>query len=1238
MNNGENSRVISHNIFRDNTQIQQGNVDITNYQGSINISSHHGDVNISAGPPQELKLDYLPDASFDAVGKQYTSGCLQHTREEVLSDIRTWIYCGSEKSIYWLNGMAGTGKSTISLTLAREYYKKKQLGASFFFSRGGGDLASTRKFATTMAVQLAEYSLELQQHIIEASTSNPRVNHLGLYDQWEKLVMEPLSLMDSTTSAPSPLLIIVDALDECDNERDMAMLIECFASAIGAVKNIPLRIFVTSRPDRPVNLGFGSISINAHQDFVLHGIEQSIVDGDLKIYYHHRLTQISERHGLDATITSNEVIQSLVLKSHGLFIYAATACRFINEGGSLAEKRLTDLFTTGPSTSKAEKGLDYMYLTVLEYSFNEQLDPGEIALLQKRFQKVVGSIVVLFDTFTLRGLVAVVGGPRAAAISVLDSLGSVLEVSEEDGKHIDVLHPSFRDFLLDPSRCSNEAFAISVKELHEHLFERCLVVMRHALHKDMCKLKKPGTKTRDISKAQVDACIPLPVQYACSYWIQHLQQCGLHWKKYDSILDFFQTHFLAWLEVLALLGRLSEGMTMLANLQSLLGNVFGEDDPQSSPQDLWKRMKSLVNKKARDATVALRAIVHDAKRFALEYSAIIEEAPLQVYCSVLIFSPEQSLIRQIYQNQIPTWITPFSQRRQTWTLYTQVLWHPDNVESFVFSPNGRILASGCTDGTVWLWDAVTGAKQRVLKDHSNYTGSIAISHKGHLAACRPSDGTVQLWNSITGAAQGVLKHDGVISVAFSLNGSSLAAISHESISLWSIPLWSRARRVKLWEFHGLRFPEDVLFSPNDQHVVYRTQNEIHLLDAETGQNDCVFIKTSKGIKSFKYLAGGHLIGMGTNRAIELYDAKTSTRRWRWRFRVKRGQGLEDIAFSPNDRVLAVAFGFRIELLDVASGHRAHTMGCSTSSPLRQIAFSPDGTFLASSLMDHTIRFWDISLSRLHSATGSDIYSPRPSTTSDCGNFVAFLPLFESSWLRSAKAELCIWETQNMAILLNSLPSNGGHNLFDLLDCESGASAIHITNVGYKHPCDPFKFSPDSKLIAVITIHDSIQIWDTRSRAMVHNLKIPETPHLRMAFSLDSKLMATTAASDQLYIFNLEAAGRLNSLQGDFERIFTMEFLLQDRLIVSKRHGFERPVQIELLDAHTGTILRDIELEFYLDSHYRLHSVSTDGNIVILTSQHRLEVWNLETATLKEVLSGPKGYTVFICFPARRTYV
>ncbi|UKZ54884.1 hypothetical protein TrVGV298_008698 [Trichoderma virens] len=1213
---GGTQELISHNTFGDNAHIHQGNVHIsTNY----------------AATPQESKLDYLP-ASFDAESKQHIPGCLQHTREQILSDIHDWIDHESEKRIYWLSGMAGTGKSTISLTIAREYYKRKQLGASFFFSRGGGDLASTKKFATTMAAQLAEHSLVLRQHIMDAFASNARIDHLALYNQWEKLIMEPLRLLESN-SIQSPLLIIVDALDECDNERDMVMLIECFASIISTVKKIPLRIFVTSRPDRPIDLGFEGISVSSRQHFALHSIEQAIVDGDLEIYYRHQLTQISQRHCWNDNVISDEVIHTLVQKSHGLFIYAATACRFINEGGILAEERLLNLCATGPSTFEAEKGLDSIYNTVLENSFSEQLDPGEVAILQQKFQKVVGSILVLFDTFTLSDIVNFIKEPKTRVISILNKLKSVLDFAEDDGKQIDILHPSFRDFLLDSRRCSNQLFGIFTKQVHYDLFERCLAIMHGFLHKDMCKLKKPGVKARDVSKAQVDQHIPLSVQYACSYWMRHLQQSGQDWKSHEGMVDFFRADFLGWLEVLALLGRLSEGMTMLSELRSLLEDIPDEENSSLSFSRFLEKLRWPRAKAPNTVAKVLGELIRDAKRFAYYHSRIIEEAPLQLYCSALLFSPEQSLIRQIYHDQVPNWITASFERRDTWPTYTQILWHPPGFISFVFSPDGKYLASGCDDGTVWLWDVVTGANQRILRGHSDCVNSVAISPDSQLIASASWDRTIRLWNSTTGAFQDeILSHDHTAwchdrsscQVAFSPDGASLvlrstmSAIGYSNISLWNI-----VTHATNWQCRVLDYVSDVVFLSDGKRLVYSTRHETGLLDSRTGQT----------------VSKGQMMGLATKTHVELYDIQSSARRWR--VRVAYAHVLTSppayaypITFSPDDRLIAAYLKGRIELLDVASSHTRHIIECQLDDLpfVRQIKFSSDGTFLASSWSDNTIRFWDMPRSRQQLVSCSEPPQPQYVTTSECGKFIALMPPYEVSKLHSSKVQVYIWDTQGMRMahtfslstqrrveymMLSpnsqflAIQWEGSH--YDLFECKTGTSVFHSKNADDRNR---HIFSPDNKLLVLLTRQDSMQIWDIQKRATIYEIQV--TRLRRMAFSLDSKLIAAIVSDEQLYVFDLEASGHLTKVERNFIFVTNMQFTHENRLLVA--NGWN-PSRTEVLDIHTGRTLRvfhpNNDARSYGGEKYRKIIFQTAD--IIVTSDggdFTVEVWDLETGELR----------------------
>jgi hypothetical protein len=513
-------------------------------------------------------LDNLPEASFNATNKQHVATCLPNTRSDVLEEIRRWADGDGGQRIYWLKGMAGTGKSTIALTVAREYSAKKRLGASFFFSRGGGDLASTRRFAATIAVQLTEASPQLRRHITDAAVATHRIHTLGLYDQWERLVLQPLALL-SKEALPHPLVIVIDALDECDNNDDVSLLIRCLAAAV-AIQNVDLRIFVTSRPDQPVNVGFGDISRDMHQDFILHDIEQSVVDQDLALYYQHQLERIAQTSFLDAAFLSHDTIQTLVQKSCGLFIYAATVCRFVRAGGLLAGERLAHLMSTERLPAKAETALDQIYMTVLEYSLAAELDAEEMVRIRELFRRVMGTIVVLFDALSPASLAMLLDQSKETIVSPLGRLQSLLDAPEEEGRLIRLLHPSFREFLLDSQRCSNTTFYIDAKEAHRHLFECCLRVMSSCLRQDMCDLRRPGTRFGDVLRSDVDSKVPFAVQYACRYWVFHLEQGNVDPREHRGIAEFFKARFLFWLETLALIGRLADGIAMLQLLETRL--------------------------------------------------------------------------------------------------------------------------------------------------------------------------------------------------------------------------------------------------------------------------------------------------------------------------------------------------------------------------------------------------------------------------------------------------------------------------------------------------------------------------------------------------------------------------------------------------------------------------------------------------------------------------------------------
>lgn len=161
----------------------------------------------------------------------------------------------------------------------------------------------------------------------------------------------------------------------------------------------------------------------------------------------------------------------------------------------------------------------------------------------------------------------------------LGSLHSLLDVPEEEDKLIRLLHPSFREFLLDAQRCTNAIFCIDAKKAHRHLFDCCLRIMARHLRQDMCDLGRPGMRVGDVPRSDVNKKVPFAVQYACRYWAYHLERSDVDPQERRGIADLFEARFLSWLETLALIGRLADGIAMLQLLETRL--PVGAPDPYS---------------------------------------------------------------------------------------------------------------------------------------------------------------------------------------------------------------------------------------------------------------------------------------------------------------------------------------------------------------------------------------------------------------------------------------------------------------------------------------------------------------------------------------------------------------------------------------------------------------------------------------------------------------------------------
>ena len=307
----------------------------------------------------------MEGATFDSHIDEHDARCHPDTRTDLRNKIQDWARNPNGECIFWLNGMAGTGKSTISRTIAQTFADNEELGASFFFKRGEGDQGKAARFFTTIASQLAYKIPEIIPAVGKAIEVNPNISEKQMKDQFDKLILDPLLATQLDTTEILTRVIIIDALDECERDDDIKTILRLL-SRMQEIRSVRLRVFVTSRPELPIRLGFKNMSDDAHQELVLHEISKQIIDDDLFTFLKDELAKIRNENSLPLDWPGYRPIHVLVEMATPLFIFAATACRFLQDRrlGGDAKTRLQILLEY-QSSDQASR-LDKTYLPVLE--------------------------------------------------------------------------------------------------------------------------------------------------------------------------------------------------------------------------------------------------------------------------------------------------------------------------------------------------------------------------------------------------------------------------------------------------------------------------------------------------------------------------------------------------------------------------------------------------------------------------------------------------------------------------------------------------------------------------------------------------------------------------------------------------------------------------------------------------------------------------------------------------------
>ncbi|KAI8713795.1 NACHT domain-containing protein [Fusarium sp. LHS14.1] len=960
---------------------------------ALNIETHSNVKRISSGVQhisRTLDMSRIPvakGAAFDSQTNEHDPKCLPNTRVELRQTIAAWAEDPHSDTIFWLNGMAGTGKSTISRTISHSFAQKNMLGASFFFKRGERDRGNASRLFTTIAAQLMTRLPEIGPLTIKAIDDEPDLPNKFIQEQFEKLILGPLQELDRDISYSRVLVLVIDALDECDRDSDVRLIINIL-TRLKSLNRIKLKVFVTSRPELPIRLGFNSIK-GRYRDLVLHEIPKPIIEHDISEFFHHQLEQarleyngqLDPRGQLGPEWPGTNATDALIQMAIPLFIFAATICRFIQDPlyDPMAQLDKVLRYKSLAQDSEMQK-LDTTYRPTLDQLLVGRTGRARENLLRD-FRDVVGAIILLAEPLSISILSCLVEIPEPAIHGILRHLHSVLSVPNSSQEPVRMLHLSFHDFLVDKELHDTNPFWVDEQKMHKRIATKCLDLLCSGGHlkQDICNLGWPGTRRTDIEQGDVHLRLPGHVRYACLYWTHHLEGSCLKITDSHQAFSFLKTYFLFWLEALALLGEAHKCSSMLAALQLLV-------DPNHGAE--------------------ISSFLRDAARFIARSDNIIDKYPLQIYASGLVFAPSESIVRTAFWKFRPGWITQLPVVPKSWDASIRVIeTSSDRRSAMCFLPDSRGLQTVSPGGVVQVWDSMTGKQIDSLKADGGH--NMLFSWDGERSLSTNRDRTILFWGSQVGSLQYqfaksieslALSPDGKQAacalrnspavvldcrkdrmpqrfygaegeltgsprIALSPDGQLLAVTRGHALQLWNIDSGEKTE-------HFLDNTEvgHVCFSPDSKLIAATQLGRIVLNHARTGGVFRRLGDHTGWVMAIAFTSDGrHVASASRDKTIRLWHLATGNEVNRF---THKYDNLNKLAFSSDGRLLAASTTSMILLWDPTVKHDAVGLE-GYQAPIQQLALSRDRKQAASISKADRIDIWDLNTAQNIKAIESD---------------------------------------------------------------------------------------------------------------------------------------------------------------------------------------------------------------------------------------------------------------------------
>jgi WD40 repeat protein len=890
----------------------------------------------------------------------------------LLSDLLSWATNPENEHVFWLNGMAGTGKTTVAETFCNLLFREGLLGSSFFCSRKNPDRRNVRLIIPALAKGLACVYPEFQAELLKVLKDDRDFTGLGLEDQYLTLILQPAK--EAFTRMNKTIVLVVDALDECED----AQAVEMFLNTVLLQKpTCGLQLLVTSRPEYNILNGFSS---GAYASLRLQDIEAHIVKADIAVFLNNKLKEIKGLYAKYSSMWPPAEVQTIVDQAGTLFIYAATAVKYISDHKDHVG-RMTKFASIQPPAN-AVQTIDKVYEHILAEAFNpKMLDDEEIAWVKSCLSMVVCAIEPMsVNTYSI--LLGITADQVRGAFSSLHSVVQVPE-SEQDSELIMLFHASFSDYLLSNTRSDSKPWLIYPARVHSDIGDLCMKIMMSKLHFNIAQASTSY-------KSNVDQALQVAPywNYVAIHWATHITYCikpleRLGPSLVQIIVQFLEEKYLYWLEVLSVLNKIQVAPAVLLTLSKMVAT--GSD---------------------------LETLCSEFASFSSSYLVPIQTSVPHIYLSALSWVSPKSRMKSLYSPLFSHLLLIHDQSKTHGhqSLLLQLIGHQHTVTCVAFASNSAFIVSGSEDKTVRVWNVMSGRENlKPFCGHTDEVTSVAISPDCQLVASASKDKSFRVWDAATGQSvwKPLQEHTGkVSSVVFSSNGKFLLSVSGNTIYLWDAKQGGKLLKT----FKPRSYIHAIAFSSDCNTLASVHGVDIYLWNVSTGQ---IISKLSTSLYSvsstLEFSPNNAELLVAIYRGLGIWNIQSGKLR---QFHIRHTEEITSAAYSKDGKyIVSGSRDCTVRLWDAATGKEICRPLQGHSSWVTSVTFSEDGKYIASASWDNTVRVWN--------AQTTDIFQPAQGHSSGVKSAI-FSPRDEYVLSYSGDKTIYVWDLKTGELKIKPL--------------------------------------------------------------------------------------------------------------------------------------------------------------------------------------------------------------------------